>query len=77
MSEMKLVTQQEYEEFIAKYPRTLKIDVCGIIEPPVKRYYDFSLGSQYNAEVAAMQTSYDTKTGKEEPENYRYWIRST
>lgn len=40
----KQVSKEEFEEFIKSYPKKLEIDVCGISEPPLISYNDFSLG---------------------------------
>ena len=38
------VTKQEFDEFIASYPRHLERDVCGICEPPAVSYNDWEIG---------------------------------
>ena len=40
----KQVTKQEFDEFIASYPRHLECDVCGICEPPAVSYNDWEIG---------------------------------
>ena len=42
--QFKDVTKQEFDEFIASYPRHLERDVCGICEPPAVSYNDWEIG---------------------------------
>jgi hypothetical protein len=41
---VKPVTKEEFERFIASYPRPLDRDIMRMAEPPVVTYNDFSLG---------------------------------
>ena len=42
---MKNVTYKEMMDFVNQYPSKLVVDVCGIGEPPVKSWNDFTLGN--------------------------------
>lgn len=42
--QFKNVTKEEFDEFIASYPRQLERDVCGIYEPPIVSYNDLEIG---------------------------------
>ena len=52
----KFVTEQEFNEFVANYPRNLTVSAMTIVEPPVWLYVDYELADvgPYN-EVAARQ----------------------
>jgi hypothetical protein len=47
------VTEQELRDFVAAYPRDLYVDVCGIGDPPLVTYNDFTLGSWPESVVAS------------------------
>jgi hypothetical protein len=49
---VKTVTKEEFEQFIATYPRSLDRDVAMMCEPPVVTYNDFSLGDWPESIVA-------------------------
>lgn len=42
--QFKNVTKEEFDEFIASYPRQLERDVCGICVPPAVTYNDWEIG---------------------------------
>ena len=42
MIDFKKVNQQEFHQFLSDYKNTLVVDICGISEPPLKSYNDFS-----------------------------------
>lgn len=64
--EYKKVTKEEFEKFIKEYPRELKVDVCGIYEPPLISYNDFTLG-RWAKSVVAYTYLYDN-----DPNGYFY-----
>jgi len=41
---MKRVSKLEFENFINAYQNDLEFDCCGISDPPLITYNDFSLG---------------------------------
>ena len=49
---MKKVGKDEYLKFIGEYPRRLERDVCGISEPPLVTYNDFTRGKWPESVVA-------------------------
>jgi hypothetical protein len=49
------VTKEEFDKFVAAYPRPLVKDVCGIPQPPVLSYNDFSMGKWPESIVAQVQ----------------------
>lgn len=72
--QFKDVTKQEFDEFIASYPRHLERDVCGIYEPPVVSYNDWEIGWWSRSVVAnTMLYSDDPKNSYYEPEDKRVY----
>lgn len=72
--QFKDVTKQEFDEFIASYPRHLERDVCGIYEPPVVSYNDWEIGWWSRSIVAStMLYSDDPKNPYYEPEDKRVY----
>lgn len=68
------VTQQEFDEFIASYPRHLERDVCGICEPPAVSYNDWEIGWWSRSIVAStMLYSDNPKDQYYEPEDKRVY----
>lgn len=68
----KQVTKQEFDEFIASYPRHLERDVCGICDPPAVSYNDWEIGWWSRSVVAStMIYSDDPKDLYYEPEDKR------
>lgn len=63
----KRVTKQEFDEFIAKYPRRLKVDACGISEPPSITYNDFELANRWPHSIVANTFVYD-----DDPKSHYY-----
>lgn len=54
------VKKMEFDNFIKNYPRPLKVDVCGIYEPPLISYNDFSEGKVWSESVVAFTFLYET-----------------
>jgi hypothetical protein len=52
MKEYKRVTKEEFDIFIAEYPRKLERDVSGISDPPTLTMNDFSIGVWPDSVVA-------------------------
>nr|DAF50325.1 MAG TPA: hypothetical protein [Siphoviridae sp. ctBCr48] len=72
--QFKDVTKQEFDEFIASYPRHLERDVCGICEPPAVSYNDWEIGWWSRSVVAnTMLYSDDPKESYYEPEDKRVY----
>lgn len=70
----KQVTKQEFDEFIASYPRHLERDVCGICEPPAVSYNDWEIGWWSRSIVAStMLYSDNPKDSYYEPEDKRVY----
>lgn len=70
----KQVTKQEFDEFIASYPRHLERDVCGICDPPAVSYNDWEIGWWSRSVVAStMMYSDDPKNLYYEPEDKRVY----
>ena len=70
----KQVTKQEFDEFIASYPRHLERDVCGICEPPAVSYNDWEIGWWSRSIVAStMLYSDNPKDWYYEPEDKRVY----
>ena len=68
------VTKQEFDEFIASYPRHLERDVCGICEPPAVSYNDWEIGWWSRSIVAStMLYSDNPKNSYYEPEDKRVY----
>ena len=68
------VTKQEFDEFIASYPRHLERDVCGICEPPAVSYNDWEIGWWSRSIVAStMLYSDNPKDSYYEPEDKRVY----
>lgn len=72
--QFKDVTKQEFDEFIASYPRHLERDVCGICNPPAISYNDWEIGWWSRSVVAStMLYSDDPKNSYYEPEDKRVY----
>lgn len=72
--QFKNVTKQEFDEFIASYPRHLERDVCGIYEPPAVSYNDWEIGWWSRSIVAStMLYSDNPKDWDYEPEDKRVY----
>lgn len=53
MTKYRTVTPEEYDAFIASYPRALIVDCCGISEPPTLSHNDQTLGNWPDSAVAS------------------------
>lgn len=53
MNSRRIVTKEEFDDFIDAYPAPLTKDVAGIFEPPLLTYNDFSSGKVWPASVVA------------------------
>lgn len=72
--QFKNVTKQEFDEFIASYPRHLERDVCGICEPPIVTYNDWEIGWWARSVVAnTMLYSDNPNNSYYEPEDKRFY----
>lgn len=70
----KQVTKQEFDKFIASYPRHLERDVCGICDFPAISYNDWEIGWWSRSVVAStMMYSDDPKNLYYEPEDKRVY----
>lgn len=73
-AQCKQVTKQEFDEFIASYPRHLERDVYGICEPPAVSYNDCEIGWWSRSIVAStMLYSDNPKNSYYEPEDKRVY----
>lgn len=73
-AQCKQVTKQEFDEFIASYPRHLERDVCNICEPPAVSYNDWEIGWWSRSVVAnTMLYSDDPKNSYYESEDKRVY----
>ena len=63
----KLVTKQEFINFLNNYPRKLIRDVTGICDPPAISYNDFELADRWPYGVVASTYLYD-----DDPNGYFY-----
>lgn len=63
---MENVDKKTFEKYIKQYPRKLERDVCGICEPPIVSYNDFSLG-KWPDSIVAKTYLYD-----DNPDGYYY-----
>ena len=63
----KRVTRQEFDEFIAKYPRPLRVDAYGVCDPPSVTYNDFELANRWPHSIVASTFAYDN-----DPKGYYY-----
>lgn len=72
--QFKNVTKQEFDEFIASYPRHLERDVCGICEPPAVSYNDWEIGWWSRSIIAStMLYSDNPKDWYYKPEDKRVY----
>lgn len=67
MSCLVRVSKDRFEQFIKNYPRELAVDVCGISEPPVITYNDFSDNRKWPDSIVARTWAYD-----DDPKGYYY-----
>jgi len=70
---MKAVTEEEFREFIEKYPRELDFRTIMICDPPIGEYNDFTLGRPPNSIVAYFTYGEDKPTSN--PNNNNFMIR--
>lgn len=54
MSEMRSVTKEEFDAWVAAYPRPLVRNVWRVSEPELHGWHDFSLGDGPESLVAAV-----------------------
>lgn len=75
---MKRVSKLEFENFIDAYQNELEFDCCGISDPPLITYNDFSLGKWPDSIVAQTHAySDDENDYYYEPEELRkYYIKN-
>ena len=53
------VTKEEFDAFIAAYPKELKTSVNAMCFPEMIQYYDFSIAEGYDAIVAQKRPIYE------------------
>lgn len=63
----KVVSEQEFIDFINNYPRKLTRDVTGICDPPAISYNDFELADRWPYSVVAYGHVWD-----DDPKDYFY-----
>lgn len=66
---MKKVTREEFSQFLVEHP-DLDRDVCGICEPPLINYNDFSTGQVWPESMRAKCKNWSNYEGRED----EYWI---
>jgi len=75
MKKPKIVTKEEFDNFINTYPSKLEVDVMGICEPPLKTYNDFSDGKIWPESAVASVVLNTAMVGfpgyNGEPDEYR------
>lgn len=69
MPELARCTAEEFDAFLAAYPRTLVTDVARICEPPMMSWNDFTIGVWPQSAVATCQLD-DIRA---EPGEFREW----
>ncbi len=71
---MRRVTKEEFDAFIATYPRHLVRDVTGICEPPLMTFNDFTIAPKWPESVVAKvilcEDSYPAEDGSKIPNEY-------
>ena len=72
--EFKKVTKEEFDEFVKNYPNDLDWDVCGISEPPLGSYNDFSDGKTWPDSMVTKVLFYDG-SDYHEGKTKEYYIR--
>ena len=63
----KIVTEEQFFEFVNHYPRKLSVDVTGISEPPLVTYNDFELANRWPYSIVAQYYYYS-----DDPDDYLY-----
>lgn len=70
----KQVSKEEFFKFVKKYPRKLEWDVCGICDPPLGSYNDFSDGKVWPESIVSKvkmgKSMYGFYKTKEENDKY-------
>jgi hypothetical protein len=66
-AEFEQVPEDEFRQFVRGYPNELEVDRCGISEPPLVSYNDFTNGLVWPESMVA---KYHDGSG-------RYWIKRT
>lgn len=59
----KRVSKDEFEQYIANYPRKLEYDAFGACDPPYITYNDFELANCWPYSVVASTHVYDDNPG--------------
>ena len=57
---LELCSKEEFDDFIAKYPRPLTRDVFGAGEPPVVTFNDFTIAPKWPESVVASYFAEDS-----------------
>lgn len=73
---MKSVSKSEFQDFISNYPGKLEVDICGLCDPPMVSYNDFSIG-EWPESIVAKTWKYDEEPGEcfyKPEENREYYI---
>ena len=47
------VTEEQFKEFVSNYPNKLDVDCCGISDPPLVTYNDFSIATHWPWSIVA------------------------
>lgn len=68
------VNKDEFDAFIAAYPRKLVRDVAGMYEPPILTYNDFDVAPKWPesvvAKVSLNEDSYPNADGSKNPNTF-------
>ena len=64
--EFREVSHDEFRKFVAAYPNELAVDKCGISEPPLISYNDFTTGLRWPDSMVAKH---------HDGPSCKYWIK--
>jgi len=74
MSKDKEVTKEEFDKFIAEYPRKLDRSVVAMCFPEMIMYYDFTIAEGWDAVVCKKQPIYKGEGYGVATGEFKYWI---
>ncbi len=72
------VSREEFEEWIASYPRKLDVDIYGIADPPWRNYHDFTIGKGWDSLVAGVHLCHEPERGEigQRPDEYFIFVET-
>ena len=70
MNDLVRVSKDEFVKFLENYPRKLVVDACGLSDPPLVTYNDFSDGRKWGQDPDSVVAK--TFAYSDDPNDYFY-----